>query len=68
MRNVKHGIWSTRVKKPVETRMLDDGTVITLPLKKQNGIFASIHNAKETMYTNQTGAFPMRSRKKTDTS
>ena len=63
MRNVKQGIRSTKVKKPVDAFTLNDSTVITLPLKKLNDIFVSVHDAKETLYTDQTGAFPTRSRK-----
>ena len=63
MRNIKQGIRSTKAKKPAETIMLNNDTVLTLPLKKQNDIFVSVRNAKETMYTNQTGAISTRSRK-----
>ena len=40
----------------------EDGTALTLPLKKHNDIFITIDDAKETIYTDQTGAFPTRSR------
>ena len=63
MRNVKQGIRSTKVVPPPDTITLDDGTVLTLPLKKQRDVFVSVQDAKETMYTDQTGAFPTRSRK-----
>ena len=43
--------------------MLQDGSELTLPLKKHSDIYISIEDAKETMYTDQTGAFPVQSRR-----
>ena len=63
MRNVKQGIRSTKIAPPPDTITLDDGTILTLPLKKERDVFVSVRDAKETMYTDQTGAFPTRSRK-----
>ena len=40
----------------------EDGTTLTIPQKKHNDIFITINDAKETIYNNQTGAFPTRSR------
>ena len=34
-----------------------------MPLTKHNDVFLTVHDAKETIYTDQTGAFPTRSRK-----
>ena len=39
----------------------EDGTSVTLPLPKCNNVYVKIDDAKETMYTDQTGAFPVRS-------
>ncbi|KAL7518347.1 hypothetical protein ACHAWF_000186, partial [Thalassiosira exigua] len=63
MKGIKQGIRSTKVKKEPETHMLQDGTELTLPLKKHSDTYISIEDAKETMYTDQTGAFPVQSRR-----
>ena len=62
MRGIKQGIRSTKEKKMPETITLDDGTELTLPLRKHNDIFVAVHEAKETIYTDQTGAFPVQSK------
>ena len=36
--------------------------MITVPLKKHHDVYVSVDEAKETIYTDQTGAFPARSR------
>ena len=62
MRSIKQGVRSTKKKKePVEIKQ-EDGTTLTVPQKKHNDIFITINDAKETIYTDQTGAFPTRSR------
>ena len=45
------------------TYQLDNGETLTIPLQKHQDIYVAINNAKETMYTNQTGAFPVTSKK-----
>jgi len=35
---------------------------VTIPLKKHHDIYVRVEDAKETIYTDQTGAFPVRSR------
>jgi hypothetical protein len=42
--------------------IIQDAKEVTVPAKKHNDGYVAIDNAKETMYTNQTGAFPVRSR------
>ena len=42
---------------------MDNGETLTIPLKKHQDIYIAINNAKETMYTNQIGAFPITSKK-----
>ena len=42
--------------------IIKNGTELTLPLQKHNDVYITIDNAKETIYTNQTVAFPTRSR------
>ena len=62
MRSIKQGVRSTKKKKePMEIKQ-EHGTLLTIPLKKHNDIFITIDDAKETIYTDQTGAFPTRSR------
>ena len=40
-----------------------NGETLTIPLKKHQDIYKAINDAKETMYTDQTGAFPVTSKK-----
>ncbi|KAL7516095.1 hypothetical protein ACHAWF_000024, partial [Thalassiosira exigua] len=54
---------STKQKKEQVTVKLEDGQELTLPTRKHNDIYVSVEEAKETIYTDQTGAFPARSRK-----
>ena len=42
---------------------MDNVEALTIPLKKHQDIYIAINNAKETMYTDQTGAFPIPSKK-----
>ncbi len=59
MRQVKQGVRSTKMKREVETHVLADGSRITIPLRKHNDIYVRVEEARETMYTDQTGAFPV---------
>ena len=63
MQGIKQNIISTREKKQPLTYQLDNGETLTIPLKKHQDIEISINDAKETMYTDQTGAFPVTSKK-----
>ena len=63
MRSVKQGIRSTKQKKEPITIKVEGGEELTIPLKKHNDIYVRIEEQRETMYTDQTGAFPTRSRK-----
>ena len=62
MRNIKQGIRSTKEKIKPTTLKLSDGTDVTMPLKKHHDIYMTIDNLRETICTDQTGAFPVRSR------
>ena len=44
------------------TYQLDNGETLTIPLQKHQDIYVKINDAKETMYTDQTGAFPVTSK------
>ncbi|KAL7523689.1 LOW QUALITY PROTEIN: hypothetical protein ACHAWF_000626, partial [Thalassiosira exigua] len=59
MRGIKQGIRSTKQKKEQVTVKLEDGQELTLPMRKHNDIYVSVEEAKETIYTDQTGAFPV---------
>ena len=59
MRGIKQDIRSTREKKQPLTYQLDSGETLTILLKKHQDIYIEINDSKETMYTNQTGAFPI---------
>ena len=45
------------------TYKLDNRETLTTPLKKHQDIYIAINDAKEIMYTDQTGAFPVTSKK-----
>jgi len=61
MQSIKQGIHSTKERKqPVQIKQ-EDETSVTLPLPKHNDVYVKIDDAKEKMYTDQTGAFPVRS-------
>ena len=62
MRSIKQGVRSTKQKKEPESVTLADGTEMKLPLKKHQDIFIRVREAKDTIYTDQTGAFPVQSR------
>ena len=62
MRNVKQGIRSTKEKKKHIEVETTSGETVTIPLKKHHGIYVRVDEAKETIYSDQTGAFPVRSR------
>ena len=62
MRNIKQGIRSTKEKiKLISTN--EQGKKVSAPMKKHNDIFVKVENLRETICTDQTGAFPVRSRK-----
>ena len=62
MRSIKQGIRSTKEKKEAQQVVTADGKIITIPLRKHHDIYVKIELAKETMYTDQTGAFPVQSK------
>ena len=62
MQNIKQGVRSTKQKKNLAPVNTITGEVLTKPLRKHNGIYVRAEEVKETMYTDQTGAFPVRSR------
>ena len=45
------------------TYQLDNGETLTIPLPKHQDIYIEINDAKETMYTDQTGVFTVTSKK-----
>ncbi len=63
MRSIKQGIRSTKEKKKEVEIVAPSGEILTIPLRKHHDIFVRIDEAKETIYSNQTGAFPVRSKK-----
>ena len=63
MRGIKTNIRSKKEKKQLLTDQLDNGETLTIPLQKHQDIYIEINNAKETVCTNQTGAFPVTSKK-----
>jgi len=63
MKSVKQGIRSTKQKKEPITIKVEGGEELTIPLNKHNDIYMKVEEPRETMYTDQTGAFPTRSRK-----
>ena len=60
MRSIKQGVRSIKQKEP-ESVTLADGTEMKLPLKKHQDIVVRVREAKYTIYTDQTGAFPVQS-------
>ena len=63
MRGINKNIRSTREKKQPLTYQLENGETLTILLKKHQYIYIAINDAKETMYTDQTGAFPVTTKK-----
>jgi hypothetical protein len=63
LRSIKQGIRSTKTKKKPTELALADGQTFTIPLVKHQDIYVSIDETKETIYTDQTGAFPVTSHK-----
>ena len=55
MRSIKQSIRSTKVK-TVRT-IIRDGLSTVKPLRKHQDIFIQVEEARETIYTDQTGAF-----------
>ncbi len=47
----------------MELQKIENGEATKLPLWKHNDIYVTIEEARETIYTNQNGAFPVQSRK-----
>jgi len=62
MRSFKQGIRSTKTRKKDIIVKQPDGSQRIIPLKKHHDVYVKIEEAKETMYTDQTGAFPTRSK------
>ena len=62
MRSIKQSIRSTKIKKEPTKIAINDDEWITVPLKKHHDVYVSIDEAKETIYSDQTGAFPVKSR------
>ena len=63
MQGIKQNIISTREKKQPLPYQLENRETFTIPLQKDQDIYKSINDAKETMYTDQTGAFSVTSKK-----
>ena len=42
---------------------MENGETLTIPLKKYQDIYIAINDAKEKIYTDETGAFPITSKK-----
>jgi len=66
-RSVKQGIRSTKTRKKDIIVKQADGSQLTTPLRKHHDVYGKIEEAKETIYTDQTGAFPTRSKVEVDT-
>ena len=64
MRGIRQNIISTREKKQPLTYQLDNRETLTTPLQKHQDVYVKINNAKEMMYTDQTGAFSVISKKR----
>ena len=62
MRSVKQGIISTKTKKKDIVIEQVYGSKLTIPLRKHHDVYMKIEEAKETIYTDQTGASPTRSK------
>ena len=62
MRSIKQDIRLTKTKKKHMVVPQANGTQLTIPLKKHHDICMNIEESKETIYTDQTGAFPTRSK------
>ena len=63
LRAIKQGIRSTKTKKAFIIVSQTDGTMVTRPMTKHNDIYIEVDEARETIYTDQTGAFSTRSRR-----
>ena len=62
MHSIKQGIRSTKKKKDTILIEETEGSMIAIPLKKHHDIYVRVDEAKQTIYTDQTGAFPVQSR------
>ena len=65
MRGIKQNIKSTREKKQPLTYQLDNGETLIIPIQKHQDNYIAINNVNETMYMDQTSAFPVTSKKGT---
>ena len=63
MRGIKPDIISTREKQQPLNYKLDNRETLTILLKKHQDIYIKINDTKETMYTDETSAFPITSKK-----
>ena len=61
MRSIKQGICLTKIKKEPTKITLHDNEILTIPLKKHHDVYVRINKAKETIYSDQTGRFPITS-------
>ena len=57
IRGIKQNNRSTREKNQPLTYQLENGETLIIPLQKKQDVYEAINDAKETMYTDQTGAF-----------
>ena len=62
MCSIKQGIRSTKKKKDTILIEESEGSLVAIPLKKYHNIYVKVDEAKETIYTDQMGAFPVQSR------
>ena len=63
MRGIEQNVRSTNEKKQPLTYQLDNGETLTIPLQKHHDVYVKIDDAKENIYTDQTGVFPVTSKK-----
>ena len=62
IRGIKKNIRPTKENRQPLTYQLENIETLTIPLQKHQYIYVKINDLKETMYTNQTGAFPVTSK------
>ncbi len=63
MKGIKQGIRSTKNIKEAEIHELADGSTLKIPMRKHNDVYVRVEEARDTMYTDQTGAFPVQSKR-----
>ena len=61
MRSIKQGIRSTKQRKSMQ-EIVTSEMFIVKPLRNHQDVYVKIGTAKETIYTDQTGAFPEQSK------